>query len=110
MTQTYPPLLCLLAICFIQPVLAESPVEQAEAGLNVSKRLCARCHAIDPAKPWDSIGSTPSFKLMAKKMDDYAPRLRSVTDRRPHTGQDFDISVAEIDQVIAYIQSLNNAD
>ncbi len=84
----------------------QPPAADVAAGLELSRRICARCHAIDPAKPWDSIGSTPSFKLMAGKIEDYEPRLRSVTARRPHTGQEMSLSLSEIEKIIAYIQSL----
>ncbi len=101
--------LAISAILLIHaPARAQTPTpDPVTEGLEISKRLCARCHAIDPAKPWDSIGSTPSFKLMAGKLEDYEPRLRSVTARRPHTGQELVVAVEEIEHIIAYIQSLN---
>ena len=94
----------LVAIC----TLAALPVMAADAenGLTLSKKLCDRCHAIDPAKPWDSIGSTPSFMLMARKLDSYEVRIQTVSGRRPHIGQKLEPSNEELEDILAYIKTL----
>ena len=80
--------------------------EDIDKGFEISQAVCARCHAIDPAEPWNSIGSSPSFMLMAKKFDRYQPRIMSVTARRPHIAQEFELSVTDLENVAAYVLTL----
>lgn len=77
-----------------------------DKGFEVSQNVCARCHAIDPAEPWNSIGSSPSFMLMAKKFERYQPRIMSVTARRPHIAQEFELTASDLENVAAYVRSL----
>jgi mono/diheme cytochrome c family protein len=102
--------LCVLALAiatFHQSVAA-SRADEIEDGHQIAREVCARCHAIDPAAPWDSIGSTPSFMLMARNLDRYRERIRNVTDRRPHIAQNFDLSAADLDLIVAFVQTLND--
>jgi len=78
----------------------------AVRGWQLSQDICGRCHAIDPAAPWNSIGSTPSFMLMAKKLDRYADRVLTVSGRRPHIGQKLAPTNEELRDILAYIESL----
>ena len=81
--------------------------DEIENGREIAREVCARCHAIDPAAPWNSIGSTPSFMFMADNLDRYEERIRSVTARRPHIAQNFELSAADLDLVIAYVRTLS---
>lgn len=65
--------------------LAANPARADEgdvqAGRDLAKHQCARCHVID--NPFGGIGSTPSFNLLAG-LDDYRERMETFFARRPH--------------------------
>jgi mono/diheme cytochrome c family protein len=75
-------------------------------GREVAEKLCGRCHAWDPERPWNSIGSTPSFMWMARRLDFWRERVLSVTDRRPHIAQKFEVTAQDLEDVLAYIETL----
>lgn len=75
-------------------------------GREISEKLCGRCHAWDPERPWNSIGSTPSFMWMARRLDFWRERVLSVTDRRPHIAQKFEVTAQDLEDVLAYIETL----
>jgi cytochrome c553 len=75
-------------------------------GREISETLCGRCHAWDPERPWNSIGSTPSFMWMARNLDFWRERVLSVTDRRPHIAQKFEVTAQDLEDVLAYIETL----
>lgn len=79
-------------------------------GREISEKLCGRCHAWDPKWPWNSIGSTPSFMWMAQRLDFWRERILSVTDRRPHIAQKLEVKLADLEDVLAYIETLKPAD
>ncbi len=90
--------------------LAVAPAEavegDADRGRVLAERLCGRCHAWDPADPYNSIGSTPSFMWMAKKLDFYEERILSVTDRLPHIAQRLEVTAADLEDIAAYVATL----
>lgn len=94
---------CILLAFVALPAWADG---DAERGFQLSQQTCGRCHAIDPKAPWNSIGSTPSFMLMAKKLDSYAERVLTVSGRRPHNGQKLAPSNEELNDILAYIKTL----
>lgn len=87
-------------------LMLAAPVLASEKGFDLAREKCAVCHAIDPDKPWDSIGSTPSFMLMARKLDRYADRVLTVSGRRPHIGQKLEPTSEELDAILDYIKTL----
>lgn len=91
-----------MAVLVAQPAVAATDRE----GRQLAQKLCARCHAIDPAAPWNSLGSTPSFMLMAKKLERYEQRVLTVTQRRPHIAQRFTVSEDDLERILAYIRTL----
>ncbi len=91
-----------MAVLAAQAAVAASDRE----GRQLAQKLCARCHAIDPAAPWNSLGSTPSFMLMAKKLERYERRVLTVTERRPHIAQRFTVSDDDLERILAYIRTL----
>ena len=54
-----------------------------EAGRKMSLEHCARCHGIGDFNPFGGIGSTPSFRLLAKRSD-WLERCQTFYERRPH--------------------------
>ncbi len=89
---------------------ARAEVGDAEKGRELVAEMCARCHAWDPEYPWASIGSTPSFMWMARKLDFYRERILSVTSRPPHIAQRFDVSIEDLENILAYIETLKPAE
>ena len=59
-------------------------------GRDVALANCSLCHVVGDANRMGGIGSTPSFALMSKKFDNYAPRIQSFKERRPHRAMEFD--------------------
>lgn len=80
--------------------------ENVERGLAVTKEWCGRCHAYDPEAPWNSIGNSPSFMLMAKKLESYEPRILTVTGRRPHIALEMQLTDEQLEDVVAYVITL----
>lgn len=77
-----------------------------ERGRTVAERVCKRCHVIGADNLHGSIGSTPSFFLMKEKLGNYRGRILSLTGRPPHKGQDLDVSRQDLDDLLAYIATL----
>ena len=93
-----------------------------KAGQEFAETHCARCHVISPERPYGGIGSTPSFPLLAT-MKDYKERFQSFYDRRPHPVfarmenvekwadlpspvAEFDVSAKDIDDIMAFIETI----
>ncbi|MGR3502518.1 hypothetical protein [Pseudaestuariivita sp.] len=57
--------------------------DDAETGHKVSVVKCARCHAVDKATAWNSIGSTPSFMVL-RAMRDWEERFTAFYVLNPH--------------------------
>ncbi len=43
---------------------------------------------------------------MAKKLDFYRDRVLSVTDRPPHIAQKFEVTLRDLEDILAYIETL----
>lgn len=101
------------------PVWAEG---DSEKGRELSIEHCARCHVVGDHNPHGGIGSTPSFQLLAKR-DDYLERFETFYARRPHPVyvnvpnvpkwtdipshvQEITITLDEIDDIIAFVETL----
>lgn len=108
------------------PAFADGNVAK---GLEFAKKHCARCHVVDNNK-FGGIGSTPSFRLFAKMMRDNEQsvlvRFRTFYIRNPHppfvrvkdvprptkdlpTIAQFEVTPDNLEDIIAYVQSLKNA-
>ncbi len=76
-------------------------------GKTVALKLCGRCHVVAEENRLAGIESTPWFKTMARKPAIYPPeRFRTFSERPPHPPQKIKISKAEMEDLIAYVQSL----
>ncbi len=95
--------LLLLLLGILAPPTLAADVKHGE---KLARKVCGRCHAVDPKVPWNSIGSTPSFMLMAKKLDRYRDRVLSVTNRRPHIAQRLEVKNTDLEDILAYIETL----
>ena len=96
----------LLTAALLLAATAAPAAGDPARGRELAERLCGRCHAWDPEAPWNSIGSTPSFMWMARRMDFYRERILSVTDRLPHIAQRFEVDAEDLEDIAAYIETL----
>lgn len=96
----------LLAAALVLAATAGEAAGDPARGRELAGRLCGRCHAWDPEAPWNSIGSTPSFMWMARRMDFYRERILSVTSRLPHVAQRFEVTVDDLEHIAAYVETL----
>lgn len=111
--------LTLACAAGVGPALAEG---SASKGRAYSENNCVRCHVVSETTKYAGIGSTPSFFLLAKR-DDYQERFSTFFERRPHPSfvrmegatrwtdlpppvEPFEVSIEELDNVIAYIETL----
>ena len=93
-----------------------------EAGRKIAEQHCARCHVVGDFNPMGGIGSTPSFQLLARR-DDWLERIQTFYERRPHPVfvrvpgvprwtklpsyvKEFEVTPENIDDVIAFIETL----
>lgn len=100
----------------------------AEVGQEVSQRMCARCHVVVASERMNAIGSTPSFFALRSLPDwdqrfaaFYAlnphPSFTQVDDVTPPFPEDrpppivpLEMTVEDIEAVLAYVASLVPAD
>jgi len=79
-------------------------------GKTVALRLCGRCHVVAEENRLAGIESTPWFKTMARRPEVYPPeRFRTFAERPPHPPQKIDITKREMEDLIAYVESLRKA-
>ncbi|KMW56531.1 hypothetical protein AIOL_001485 [Candidatus Rhodobacter oscarellae] len=100
----------------------------AQLGHKVSRVKCARCHAVDEASRMGTIGSTPSFFIL-RAFEDWDARfsgfyllkphpaftqVEDVTDPfpedRPSPIVPIEVTLDELEAILAYVQALAPAD
>ena len=100
----------------------------AEVGQEVSQRMCARCHVVVASERMNAIGSTPSFFAL-RSLPDWDQRFGAFYALNPHPSftqvdevtppfpEDrpppivpLEMTVDDIEAVLAYVASLNPAD
>lgn len=100
----------------------------ADEGHTVALSKCTRCHAVDDATLWSSIGSTPSFAVL-RTFEDWENRftifyvlkphaaftqITDVTDPfppdRPSPIAPIELSLDEVEALVAYVAALPAAD
>lgn len=77
-----------------------------ERGSVAAQKYCARCHVVG-SDEFAGIAAALSFFMMSEHIDRYEVRLKSVTARHPHIALDLDLSVDDIDALVAYIKQLD---
>lgn len=115
--------IALAVVCAPPPAAAQSLVEQ---GKQIAETHCSRCHVVDPSRPFSGISSTPSFQLLVTAFPDWKERFETFYARRPHpavmrlegvdplsqeppTAQPVYLKLADIDAIVAFATSLNEA-
>jgi len=93
-------------------------------GREVAIKHCARCHVVGDYNRMGGIDSTPSFQLLARR-DDFVYRLRTFFNRRPHPvfvrvrgvprwtklppyAKPFEVTPAQIEDIIAFVRTLKS--
>ena len=76
------------------------------AGQEKAIKWCARCHVVGAQNPYGGINSTPSFYIMSEKPESYRERVLSVQERRPHIAQTLELKNEDLDDILAYILTL----
>ena len=83
---------------------ARAVVPSAEAGADISARWCAACHVVAPSGAGTDAG--PSFvAIAARRSPEQLKKFLSEPHAKPMRG--FTLSSHEIDDVIAYITTLD---
>jgi mono/diheme cytochrome c family protein len=78
-------------------------------GKVIAQVWCANCHSVDPANQRPANDATPSFAAIAGKKSTTAASLAAFLTTRHGGMPDLTLSRSEIDDVAAYILSLNGA-
>ena len=93
-----------------------------EKGRAIAEKHCSRCHVIGRHNPMGGIGSTASFKMIAK-MPDYLERFQTFYARRPHPAfvrvpglprwsnqpgyaREFTITLEQVKDIVAFVKTL----
>ena len=88
------------------PALAQQSAGDPAAGRRVAEVWCANCHVIGPGASGPASDVVPSFPSVAQRASTTDMSLR-VFLRTPHANMpDFQLSRAELDDIVAYILSL----
>lgn len=94
-----------VALPLLSSVAGPAPAADATAGAALAQTWCASCHLL-PSAPQSSVQpGPPPFKAIADGKGD-AEELRSFLSHPHGAMPNLSLSRAEIDNVIAYIQSL----
>ena len=98
----------------------------ATKGRQIAIDHCSRRHVIPDVNPYGGIGSTPSFRLLAKR-GDYLERFQSFYARPPHpvfvqvpdvppptdnpaSIATFEITPQQVEDIIAYAENVRAAE
>ena len=110
-----------LALLTALPSAAQAAGD-AEKGRQIAIDHCSRCHVIADYNPYGGIGSTPSFRIMARR-GDYLERFQTFFERRPHPVfvrmpgvapptddpafiATFEIQPEQVDDIVAFVEEL----
>jgi len=113
----------LLADPFLVPTA--SAAGDPEKGLKIATKHCSRCHVVGDHNRTGGIDSTPSFQVL-RTMRDWRERFESFYARRPHpvhvrveglpaltnlppNATPFTISLADIDDIVAFVETIKPA-
>lgn len=67
---------------------------------------CSQCHVIGDYNPYGGVNNSPSFYVFAERPEVYRERLRTFDQRRPHLSRDMQVSPKEIQDIMAYVATL----
>jgi mono/diheme cytochrome c family protein len=91
-----------LLLAWLVPVAAQG---EAAEGARLARQWCANCHVIDDSGPATTIPQgPPSFRIIAGHLN--PEQMRSFLTHPHGAMPDLGLTRAEIDNLIAYIESL----
>ncbi len=116
----------LLALAASAPLTAMGQDGDARRGRKLATTHCARCHVVGDFNPYGGVGSTPSFQRLVR-FPDYLERFQTFFERPPHppfvrvpdverrsnlpaNATEFEITPDNIDDIIAFVESLKEED
>jgi mono/diheme cytochrome c family protein len=106
-----PPILIFATACMLSAIMAASALSQTDAsvarGRDLSDRACAGCHATTGTESRTIQGKlVPSFSAIAGGPHGSAERLKAIIATPSHPMPAIPLSLAEINDLAAYIRSL----
>lgn len=75
-------------------------------GRDLAIKKCSQCHVIGDYNPLGGVSNTPSFYIFSERLGLYRERLKTFDQRRPHLGRDLRVPPKDLDDIIAYIETL----
>jgi mono/diheme cytochrome c family protein len=97
---------CALAAISSHLLVASTALAaDAKHGLTIAKRWCAACHVVTSEQKTGS-ADVPSFADIARRRTNAKALAAFLTDPHPKM-PDMHLSRTEIDDIVAYIRSLN---
>ena len=99
----------LLVIGLLTLTSAVGRAQDADAGKAMAQRWCTTCHMIEPQNYTRTVDGVPTFVSIANDPARTTERLRNfLIDPHPPM-PNFHLSRIEMDDLIAYIQTLKTA-
>ncbi len=77
-----------------------------DRGRSLAVDNCSQCHVIGDHNPYGGVNNSPSFYIFAERPEVYRDRLRTFDQRRPHLSRDMQVSPREIQDIMAYVETL----
>jgi cytochrome c len=101
----------LASVCLATPSHAEDQ-DQIERGRTLAEARCAPCHAVGPVGKSLNPNALPFRTLMqlyrVENMEQALEETIAAALKEPHSNPPFELSQAEIDDLIAYLASLEH--
>ncbi len=103
MRRYIPALAALIGLLSSQTAWAEG---DRIRGRTLAIDNCSQCHVIGDYNPYGGVNNSPSFYVFAERPEVYRERLRTFDQRRPHLSRDMQVSANEIQDIMAYVATL----
>jgi mono/diheme cytochrome c family protein len=75
-------------------------------GRELAIAKCFQCHVIGDYNPYGGVSNSPSFYIFSERLEVYRERLQTFDQRRPHLSRDLRLPPKDLQDVIAYVESL----
>lgn len=86
-----------------------SPAEpQAESGKALAQRLCSNCHVVQDGAGASVPAGVPPMRAIANRPGQTGARIKEMLIAPPHQMPDMQLTLQEIEDLLAFLQSLRN--